>query len=287
MAISVSLEGKTAIVTGGGTGVGFGCATRLIDAGATVTIVGRRPEVLESAAEKLKAQAADESQVRFMRADISVEDDAAASMAFAAEPTGRLDFAVANVGGGASMGTLRTLTRENLQACFDINVVTALLTFKHAVQQMRDGKGGSLVAISSVQGMRPAQFACVDYSMAKAALDMLVRIAAVEFAPFDIRVNALRVGLVQTEGEEAAITEATRKLVIDETLLGRIGMPEEVGDGVLYLVSDLSKWVTGQILGVCGGASAFDHYDFSADYKTFMGMDAFNSATRDFITGSK
>jgi len=122
------------------------------------------------------------------------------------------------------------------------------------------GKGGSIVAISSIASSRPAAFMGM-YSVSKAAIDELVRVSAAELGRFGIRVNGVRPGWVATETVVATTSPANMKIIADGTPLahlstmGGLGQPEDIGRAVVYFASDYSSWVTGQLLGVCGGSS--------------------------------
>jgi NAD(P)-dependent dehydrogenase (short-subunit alcohol dehydrogenase family) len=278
MSIEISLSGRTALVTGGGTGIGFGIARRLLQAGASVTIAGRRQEVLEKAASRLKADVSGEARVRWTRCDVTIEDEVAAAVAAAADAEGHLDIAVANAGSG-SPGPILAQTPESWRYSFDINILGSAMTIKHAGLHMKDSGGGAIVTISSQSALRPTRF-MAPYTVTKAGLDALVQCAAQELAPFGIRVNGIRPGLVMSESVSLVFSDEMRETLTERTLLGRPGEAEEIGDGVLYLVSELSSWVTGQVMNVCGGITASDHDDFSGLCRRMLGDEVFDSLTR-------
>jgi NAD(P)-dependent dehydrogenase (short-subunit alcohol dehydrogenase family) len=277
MSINLSLSGQTALVTGAGTGIGFGIARRLLQAGATVTIVGRRQDVIENAARALDPDVGAGAEVRWKCCDVTVEDDVAAAVAAAADRDGHLDIAVANAGSG-SPGPILAQTPDTWRHSFDVNVVGSAMTIKHAALAMKDSGGGSIVTISSQSAVRSALF-MAPYTVSKAGLDALVRCAALELAPFGIRVNGLRPGLVMSEGVTMAFDDEMYNAAVSRTLLGRPGEAEEIGDSVLYLVSQLSRWVTGQVYGVCGGLSVSDHDDFSSLCRRIYGEEQFEALT--------
>ena len=243
------LEGRTALVTGGGTGVGFGIARRLLQHGARVTLAARRVDVLESAAERLRSEI-DAAQVGTKRCDVTVEDDLAAAVASAAAPDGRLDIAVANAGSGAP-GPILALGSEAWRFANDLNILGTALTIKQAALAMQE-RGGSIVAISSVEGFKVAKY-MAPYSVTKAAVESLVRCAALELAPFKIRVNAIQPGYVPTEGTALAFDEEEAEELVEMTPLRRSGRAEEIGDAVVYFSAESGAWVTGQVLAVDGG----------------------------------
>lgn len=254
-----SLDGRNALVTGGGTGIGFGIARRLAEQGARVTIAGRRTQVLEEAAGRLVSLVPG-ATVAVCRCDITVEEDVAAAVAMAAGPEKRLDVAVANAGSGV-VAPILLASAEHWRAASDLNIVGTALTIKHAGQAMKEA-GGSIVAISSVSAVKLERF-LAPYSVTKVALETLVRCAALELAPFRIRVNAIRPGYVPTEAMAMAFTEEeTRNMVEKDTPLHRPGEPEEIGDAVLYFSAASGAWVTGQVLAVDGGMELSPGVDF-------------------------
>jgi NAD(P)-dependent dehydrogenase (short-subunit alcohol dehydrogenase family) len=243
-----SLDGRAALVTGGGTGIGFGCATRLAADGALVTICGRRADVLERAAAAIGAQA------RWIACDVTDEAQVAAAVAFAAEPLTRLDIAVANAGGGG--GAAGPLVMTDLDAwnrTLALNLTGTLATIKHAAPAMARSGGGSIVAVSSIAGHRTHRH-LGQYAVAKAGVEMLVRNAADELGRFGVRVNGVRPGLVPTDASAVLDTDAvTRADYLAQMPLGRTGTLADVAAAVRFLACDESSWITGVLLSVDGG----------------------------------
>ena len=205
--------------------------------------------MLEQAAERLRSEV-DGAQVSIEKCDITVEDDVAAAVARAAGSNGQLDIAVANAGSGVP-GPLLVLGAEHWRHASDLNILGTALTIKHAAAAMKE-RGGSIVAISSSEGFKIAKYMST-YTVTKAAVESLVRCAALELAPFEIRVNCIQPGFVPTEGTALAFDAEDEKHLIDITPLGRPGRAEEIGDAVLYFCADSGRWVTGQVLAVDGG----------------------------------
>jgi NAD(P)-dependent dehydrogenase (short-subunit alcohol dehydrogenase family) len=243
------LAGRTALVTGGGTGLGYGIALTLAREGARVTLAARRLEVLEKAAERLRSDVPD-AQVGIQPCDVTAEEDVAAAVASAADPQGRLDIAVANAGSGAP-GPVLALGSEHWRFATDLNILGTALTIKHAGLAMKK-HGGSIVTISSSEGFKIAKFMS-PYTVTKAAVESLTRCAALELAPFQIRVNCIQPGFVPTEGTALAFDPEGEQELVEITPLGRPGRPEEIGYAVLYFSADTGAWVTGQVLAVDGG----------------------------------
>jgi NAD(P)-dependent dehydrogenase (short-subunit alcohol dehydrogenase family) len=243
--LTVSLEGRTALVTGGGTGIGKACAGALAGLGAVVTIAGPDAAVLEQAVEDLRS----DGIVRFVRADVTDEDQVAAAVD-AAAVGGTLDIALANAGTGFP-GSLLHLSQEHWMVPLGVNVLGTAFTIKHAAKKMLSS-GGSIITVSSGASSRLTKF-MMTYSVSKAAVDELTRAAAQELGPFGIRVNCVRPGWIETDALAAAATESNRTSALEQTPLGRLGKVDDVARAVIYLASDQSQWVTGQLLNVCGG----------------------------------
>jgi NAD(P)-dependent dehydrogenase (short-subunit alcohol dehydrogenase family) len=250
----LSLAGKTALVTGGGTGIGKACATALGAAGAAVTICGPDLAVLEGAAADMAAAGVE--GVRSVVCDVTDEAQVAAAVA-AASRDGRLDVALANAG-VPMPGSLLHLNADQWAVPIGVNLVGTAHTIKHAAKAMPGG--GSIIAISSIASARPASF-MATYSVTKAAVDELVRFAAAELGPFNIRVNGIRPGWVATETVAESTTPENMAIIREGTPLpgdsdlGGLGRPEDIARAVVYFASDYSNWVTGQLLSVCGGSS--------------------------------
>jgi NAD(P)-dependent dehydrogenase (short-subunit alcohol dehydrogenase family) len=249
------LDGQRAIVTGGGTGIGFGIAKTLLDHGATVTLAARRLDVLEKAAGTLASEYG-RVRVRTAECDITQDAQVTEAMLIAAEGGG-LDIAVANAGGSGTGGTAPFLTLKGadwLDVC-NINIVGTANTIREAALLMRDNGGGAIIATSSA-GSAGAEPCFSHYSTSKAAVDMLIINAAVELGDFGIRVNAIQPGVVPSEMADVwEGLDSQFAHILKNTPLGRIGKPEEIGDAVAFLASPRASWITGQILGVDGGLS--------------------------------
>jgi NAD(P)-dependent dehydrogenase (short-subunit alcohol dehydrogenase family) len=254
----MQLAGKRALVTGGGTGVGFGCAQRLLEQGAEVLIVGRRDDVLEEAVSRLQTIVPN-AKVSFQVCDITVEEEVIAAVE-AAAGDGGLDILVANAGSGYP-GPILDAPVDAWQFCCELNIVGTATCIKHAGLSMKDHGGGSIITISSVGGSKVEKW-MAPYSTTKAGLEMLTRCAAIELAPFQIRVNSVAPGYIKTEALADNFSDEFLADLIESTPLGRGGEPEEVGDAIVYLSSDMGKWVTGQIFSVCGGMSIPQGDDF-------------------------
>lgn len=250
-----SLLGKTAMVTGGGTGIGLACARSLVRDGAAVTICGRRADVLDRAAADLRADAPEGTdpmvQVRTAVCDVTDEDAVARAVAAAADASGALHLAVANAGYGSAAPLLST-DRATWDGVLGTNLTGSFHTIKHAAAAM-PSDGGSIVAISSIAGSHTHRF-MTPYCVSKAGLEMLVRCAADELGHRKVRVNAVRPGLVPTDASAMlATTDVLRDDYLAQMPLGRLGDDEDVAMLVRFLLGPESGWITGQCIGVDGG----------------------------------
>ncbi len=209
----LSLEGRRALVTGGGTGIGKACATALAAAGASVTICGPDLAVLEAACGDLARL--DLHDVKAITADITDEAQVATAVD-AAAMDGGLDIAVANAG-VAFPGSLLHIGADHWMGPIGVNVIGTAHTIKHAARAMMEG-GGSIITISSIASTRPAAFMST-YSVSKAAVDELTRVAAAELGRFGIRVNGIRPGWMRTETVEATTDEHNLAMIRRDTPL--------------------------------------------------------------------
>jgi len=247
-----ALSGKTALVTGGGSGIGLACARALLRDGCSVTLMGRTESRLVEAAEGLRREAPGGTQVAWHAGDVVDEAAVLAAVAKAAAPTGRLDIAVANAGAGAG-GPIFSTSVEMWRYTMDVNLTGTFLTVKHAGEKMGAGGGGSIVAVSSIAGPLTHRF-MAPYCASKAGVEMLIKVAADELGPLGIRANAVRPSLVPTEMADPLVQDqAIVDDYLDQIPLGRLGTVDDVAAAVRYLAGPESSWVTGQCIAIDGG----------------------------------
>jgi 7-alpha-hydroxysteroid dehydrogenase len=250
-----SITDQVAIVTGAGRGLGAATAVALAEAGADVLISARTAEQLEVVAEQVRATG---RRCLVVAADLS-DLDAVAGLAQAAyDEFGRLDTVVNNVGGTFPREFMQTSNRF-LNEAFSFNVTTAHALTKAAVPLMlkdaEDGQSGkqkSVVTISSMMG-RTADRGFIAYGTAKAALAHWTKMAAQDLSP-RIRVNGIYVGSILTSALEFVAGQPELMGQLEgKTPLGRVGEPEDIAAGVLYLSSKAGQYVTGKLLEIDGG----------------------------------
>jgi len=241
-----ALDGMAALVTGGGSGIGLACAQRLAADGAVVTICGRTEQRLIAAADAIG------ERCRYVVADIADEAAVSGAAQQAAEPLGALHIVVANAGGTQAIGPLALVDKAAFENDLSVNVTGTFLTIKAAVPFLMPG-GGSIVAMSSIAAALTHPL-MAPYSVAKAALDMLVRNAADELGCYGIRVNGVRPGLVPTGASDPLVShDATRDDYLAQMPLNRLGHVDDVAAAVRFLAGPESSWITGELLNVDGG----------------------------------
>ena len=271
--MTLALAGTAALITGGGSGIGLACARRLALDGSAVTICGRSRARLEAAAAELGA-VVDGARVTFVVCDVTDEAQVVAAVAAARQATGGLDIAVAAAGGSLQSGPLVVSDTGPWQATFDLNVMGTLLTIKHAAPVMARAGSGSIIAVSSIAAVLTHRYLGA-YCVAKAGLDMLVRVAADELGPSGVRVNSVRPGLVDTELVSALTgTPAVLASYLEQMPVSRVGTVSDVADAVRYLAGPESSWVTGQHLGVDGGHALRRGPDYTPFNEPRFGADA-------------
>jgi len=252
---SGNLAGYAVLVTGGGTGIGTGCAAALAADGAAVTICGRRREVLEEAAEKIAAAAGFGGSVQVVTGDVTDAGDVENIVATALEPTGKLDGCIANAGGGGMLMGYEAMDVAEFRRVLELNVLGTMLCIKYTLPHMISAGGGSFIGMSSLAGhvTHPWMGA---YPVSKAGIEAMIRNAADENGPHNVRFNAIRPGFVATEIMEGIPRDGeVYRSYIENTPMGGVAVPADVGHLARFLISPESRWITGQCINVDGGHS--------------------------------
>ena len=241
---------RTALVTGGSSGIGRSIVTALVGAGFHVFVTGRRQPELDSLVEEFG------DGVTTVRGDVSHLDDLDGVYAAVAQRGGGLDLVVANAGGG-TFATLQDLEPEAFDQTFAVNVRGTVFTVQKALPLLN--AHASVVVLGSTSAAR-ATAAFGVYSASKAAIRQFSRVWAIELAPRGIRVNTVTPGPTETPGLAGLATDpAEAQALLDQEAgrvpLGRLGQPSEIADAVLFLASPRASFITGTELFVDGGES--------------------------------
>ena len=246
-----TVKDQVAIVTGAGRGIGAASAIALAEAGADVVVSARTPDQIEDVAATIRGLG---RRAAVVPADLNDTKNLAALVDAATSELGRVDIVVNNVGGTMPMPFLNT-EDAFLEEAFHFNVTTALALSRAAVPAMLETGGGSIVNISSVMG-RLAGRGYLAYGTAKAALAHMTRLMATDLSP-RVRVNAIAVGAVATSALDIVMSNDDLRTQMEAaTPLGRIGDPQEIAAGVVYLSSKAGAFITGKILEIDGGTEA-------------------------------
>jgi NAD(P)-dependent dehydrogenase (short-subunit alcohol dehydrogenase family) len=254
------LQGRRAIVTGAGSGIGRASAIRFAQEGAKVLAVGRTLETLEDTVRAIR-DAGGTAEV--FVADATKEQDVSASVAFSVEQLGGLEIFFANAGNTDQVVPLLEQTVEVWEQQYRDNAISAFLAVKYAGKHMVSTGAGSIILNSSTGSLR-ANGGTVAYSAAKAAVNSLTMNAANAFAGTNVRVNAVLPGLTETKLTKPMFDHARSKG--NETKLGsltplrRTGRVEEIAAVVAFLASDDSAYVDGQLIAADGGISSTHPY---------------------------
>lgn len=245
-----TLDGKIALVTGGGTGIGRAIATAFAAAGARVVVAGRREGVIREAVEAIQKGGAAYGVV----GDVTSSEDRLRMLAAAEAEYGGLDVLVNNAGAVARMGALVETTEEDWRRTLEVNFLAPVLFAREALPLLR-ARRGSILNISTGASLNPVRnFGA--YGAAKAGLNHASQVLALEAAP-EVRVNVICPGGVDTPIFETFLgpkrAPEIKRMYAEITPLGRIGRPEDIAKAALFLASDAAEFITGAVLTVDGG----------------------------------
>jgi 3-oxoacyl-[acyl-carrier protein] reductase len=248
-----NLNGKLAVVTGGGSGIGRACAHRLAEAGSRVVVADLNLDGAESVVEELRAGGADALAVR---ADVTSLDANAEMVARTVEHFGALDVLVCNAGLATSPQPFESTSPEVFERVMRVNVTSVFLGVRAAVTALRASGNASVIVTASVMGLRTRPgFAA--YAASKAAVIHLANTLALELAPDGIRVNCVAPVATDTPMLKTFIgdqdEDAGRAKFIGSVPLGRLATPEDIASAVAFLASSEASFITGTVLPVDGG----------------------------------
>jgi NAD(P)-dependent dehydrogenase (short-subunit alcohol dehydrogenase family) len=242
------------LITGALTGIGRATAIAFArEGGAHVVVSGRREDAGKTLKAELRALG---GEAEFIRADVRREDEVRNLVDKAVERFGRLDVAINNAGTEGKIGPITEQSTESYAATFDTNVLGVLLSLKHELRVMSAQKSGSIINISSTFGRIGAPGVSL-YVASKHAVEGLTKSAALEAAPFGVRVNVVAPGPIETEMLRRFAGSDERKATFASGVpLKRLGYPEEIAEVILFVASDKASFVTGASIPVNGGKAA-------------------------------
>jgi NAD(P)-dependent dehydrogenase (short-subunit alcohol dehydrogenase family) len=247
------MDEPVVLITGALTGIGRAAAVAFAKKGAKVVASGRRDEAGEALVGELRSLG---SEAEYIKADVRNEEDVRVLVDATVARFGRLDVAVNNAATEGQVGPITDQTAESVAATFDTNVVGVILSMKHEVRVMKEQGSGSIINISSTYGHEGAPGASV-YVGAKHAVEGITKSVALEVADSGIRVNGVAPGPTDT-GMLTRFTKTpeNKQALVARVPFDRLGLSEEVADGIVFIASEDAAFITGHILNVDGGLSA-------------------------------
>jgi len=253
MSTFISLKDKVAIVTGASRGIGESIAREFAAAGAKVVISARKQAGLDEVAEKIRQIG---GEVLPVPAHTGKLEDVQALVKTAVDKFGKVDVLVNNAATNPHFGPLLEVGDSAWEKTFEVNLKGYFMMAREVVLHLRSRKApGAIVNVASIVGLRAAPWQGV-YGMTKAAVISMTKTLAQELGEFNIRVNAIAPGLVETRFASALIeNDLLRKRMVDRTALGRHAQPDEIAGAALYLASDAASYATGHVMVVDGGTT--------------------------------
>jgi NAD(P)-dependent dehydrogenase (short-subunit alcohol dehydrogenase family) len=247
----LDLTGLVAIVTGAGTGIGARTSHVLAEHGADVALAGRKAERLEATAESVRTSTGRAALV--VPTDVREDDSVQALIDATVARYGRIDLLINNAG-GAYMFALKDTPPDRWRNAIELNLTSAYLCSRAAAPHLFQSPSAAIVNISSAAGVHGVKGGAA-YAAGKAGLQMFTRVTAAEWGPKGVRCNAIAVGGVASEG---AIRSWARFGATPDSMgagvpLRRVGWPEDIANGVLFLTSPMGSWITGQTISIDGG----------------------------------
>jgi NAD(P)-dependent dehydrogenase (short-subunit alcohol dehydrogenase family) len=254
--MSGRLDGKVAVITGAASGIGRGTVDLFVKEGAKVVAADIQDDK-GARLEEVHGKA-----LRYVRCDVTKEGDVKAAIELAAKTFGRLDCLFNNAGSPGPLENAEMVTAEGFDSVMHLHVRAAMFGMKHAVPIMRAQGGGSIISTASIAGLQNG-FGPLLYSVAKASIVHMTKVAAAQLGPMNIRVNCICPGLIATPifakgvGMATQVADQTVAAIVDAAKnlqpIPKAGMPEDIAEAALYLASDGSRFVNGHALVVDGG----------------------------------
>ena len=238
------------LITGALTGIGRAAAVAFAKKGGKVVVAGRRDDAGKALVKELRSLG---SEAEFINADVRKEEDVRALVDKTVARFGRLDIAVNNAGTEGKGGPITEQTAESYAATFDTNVLGVVLSMKHEVRAMRAQGSGNIINVSSTYGHEGAAGASI-YVGAKHAVEGITKSVALELAKSGIRVNAVAPGPTDTGMLTRFTGTPEKKAALVTTVpMGRLGLPDELANAIVFVASDEASFITGHVLNVDGG----------------------------------
>jgi len=247
----LSLEGKVALVTGGSRGIGKATALGFARAGADVVVTSRKLPDLEQVAEEVKGLGRKSLAIATHVAKLEEINNLVCRVS---EEFGRIDILVNNAGGSPAATSAIDVDERFWDAVMNLNLKGLYFLSQAVARVMREHGGGKIINVASIDAFKPELIANV-YSIAKAGVVMATKVMALEWAQYNIRVNAIAPGNVHTRIGDSrfVLFPEYEKEMLDRTPMKRIADPDEIAGAMIYLASDASSFVTGETLVVDGG----------------------------------
>lgn len=257
---TINLSGKTALITGGASGIGFGIAYRLAEAGAAVVIADYKQEEAEQAATTLMEKG---WKAKVVKVDVSKEEEVQGAISTAVDTFGSVDILINNAGVYPNV-SLAQMTSADFDKVVDINLKGVFLCTKYASAQMiKQGKGGKIINITSIDALHPSSIGLAHYDASKHGVWGFTKNAALELSQHKIWVNAIAPGGIITPGvqnlqKNMPVSQGVDMSKVMEIFLAkipmhRLGGPDEIGKVALFLASEMSSYMTGSQIVVDGG----------------------------------
>ncbi len=248
-----TLDGKAAVITGAGKGIGRSIALAYAEQGANLLLLARTQSDLDEVAELVREHGV---ETIVAPTDVTDIDAFRSSIDRCISEFGKIDILVNNAGGGhpGARGTVLDVNEEGWDGTYLLNAKAAFFGLQHAARAMRDsGTGGSIINIISIDGVWQAPESAI-YGSAKAALRSLTAVSAVELGQFNIRVNAIAPGLIDTPLVSRWMpTPEWREWRASFYPLNRVGLPADIAAAAVFFASDESEWISGETMVVAGG----------------------------------
>jgi NAD(P)-dependent dehydrogenase (short-subunit alcohol dehydrogenase family) len=244
------MDKPVVLITGALSGIGRATAIAFAKNGATVVVSGRRDEAGKALAEELRSFG---SEAEFINADVRKDEDVRALMDRTIEQFGRLDVAVNNAATEGPVGPITDQTAETYAATFDTNVLGVILSMKHEVRVMQGRGSGNIINIASTYGHAGAAGAAV-YVGSKHAVEGITKSVALEVVQSGLRVNAVAPGATDTDMlTRFTGTPENKAALVGGVPMDRLGLAEEIANGIVFIASDEASFITGHILNIDGG----------------------------------